>query len=163
MIEQLKNWFSTRSPREQWLLAIAGILAALVLAVYGMLFPGLSAIENAAKDLDAAIERRGRIEARAEQYRKKPAAAALSVPALPDGKTLESFVKESALAEGFEIAEGSAVGANGFTFRMASIKAGALLAWLSGLSQKGVEATEIRLRKGEGGFVAADITLERRR
>ncbi|MGL5839958.1 MAG: type II secretion system protein GspM [Sphingorhabdus sp.] len=162
MIEQLKNWFVGRSPREQWLLAAAAVLAGLVVLVYGLLFPGINAIEAAEKDLDAAIERRGRIEARAELFRKVPARPAQSAPALPAGQTLENFVKESAAAAGFEIAEGSATGANGFALRMASVKAGALLAWLSRLAAQGVEATEIRLRKGEGGFVAADVTLERR-
>ena len=61
MIVRLRNWFMALSRREQWLVGIAGGLAAWVLLVFGIILPALSAIDAAKLELDEAAQRRGQI------------------------------------------------------------------------------------------------------
>ncbi len=161
MIAQLKNWFLARSLREQWMLGVAAALLALAILVYGLILPGYAAIGKAEQDLAQATERRGRIEARAALVSARPDGAA-QIAAVNDGRTLETLINESAAASGFELANGAAAGTDEFAFRLASTKAGPLLAWLTGLESQGIDVAEIKLRKAEGGFVSADIRLRKK-
>jgi general secretion pathway protein M len=160
MIEELKTWFEARAPRERWLLGVAATLSALVIVVYGMLFPAMSALSTARNDLNAAVEKRGRIEAKLASFRG--AASGSPVAPIATGQPLQAMVKDSAESAGFELAEVNANGSNGVRFRMASVKAGALLAWISRLETQGLELSEIQLRKTEDGFVSADVALATR-
>ncbi len=160
MIEMCKDWFAARAPRERWLLAIAAMMLALVIVIYGLLFPAMDAFSTARKDLNAAIEQRGRIEAKAASFRSI-APSGTVVPQLA-GQSLQVVVKDSAENAGFELAEVNSNGPNAVRFRMASVKAGALLAWISQMEAQGLELSEIQLRKTEGGFVSADVALAMR-
>jgi general secretion pathway protein M len=160
MMEQVKAWFATRAPRERWLLAIASVLAAAVIAVYGLLFPSIAALGSAEKELYAAIEQRGRMETKVASLTKPTSESAPSP--LAAGQSLQALIKSSAEAAGLEIAEVTANGPGRATFRMASVKAGALLAWISRMETQGIELTNLQLRKIEGGFVSADVELAAR-
>lgn len=157
MMEQVKAWFQARAPRERWLLGLASVLLAVVIAVYGLLFPSIAALGSAEKELYAAIEQRGRMEAKVASL-TKPASKNAPSP-LADGQSLQALIKSSAEAAGLEIAEVNAIGPSRVTFRMASVKAGALLAWISRMETQGVELKNVQLRKIEGGFVSADVEL----
>ena len=160
MIEQFKNWFSGRSAREQYMLGVAGGLALLMLIIFGMILPGYNAIGSAEKELDAATKRRGNIEvsvALAKANSGSPIAAVVA-----SGAALETVIASSATASGFEVADGGAIGMDEYRFRLASTKAGALFAWLTGLEAQGIELAQISVRKGEGGFVTAEIRLRRK-
>ena len=160
MIEQVKAWFATRAPRERWLLGTAALLVAAVIAVYGLLFPSLAALSSAKQDLSTAIERRGRIEAKVTSFNKASPMGAPSAGA--GGQSLQALVKSSAESTGFEIAEVNAIGPNQVTFRMARVKAGALLTWISQMETQGIDLSNIQMRKIEGGFVSADVELAAR-
>lgn len=160
MIEQFKIWFSGRSAREQYMLGVAGGLALLMLIIFGMILPGYNAIGSAEKELDAATKRRGTIEASVALAKANSGSTATAV--VTSGATLESLISSSATASGFEIADGSAVGVDEYRFRLASTKAGALFAWLTGLEAQGIELAQITVRKGAGGFVTAEIRLRRK-
>ena len=160
MIEQFKNWFSGRSAREQYLLSVAGGLTLLMLIIFGMILPGYNAIDSAEKELDAATKRRGNIEASVALAKANSGSPATAV--IASGTSLESVISSSATASGFEIADGAEMGVDEYRFRLASIKAGALFAWLTGLEAQGIELAQISVRKGEGGFVTAEIRLRRK-
>ena len=160
MIERFKIWFSGRSAREQYLLGVAAGLALLMLIIFGMILPGFNAIGSAEKELDAATKRRGNIEASVALAKANSGSPAVAVVA--SGASLESVISSSATASGFEIADGAAIGVDEYRFRLASIKAGALFAWLTGLEAQGIELAQISVRKGEGGFVTAEIRLRRK-
>lgn len=162
MIEKAKSWFAGRSRREQWMLGVAGVLAALVIAVYGLILPGYAAIGSAERELEAATERRGKIEARAAILRQRPRDAAPTQVVAKDGRTLEAIMTESAAADGFEMTNGAASGVDEYAFRLASVKAGPLMVWLTRLEGQGIDLAEIKMRKGDGGFVAADIRVRRK-
>jgi general secretion pathway protein M len=162
MIEQLKTWFSGRSQREQGLLAVAAGLAAIVLLVFGIVLPGYAAIGSAEKELDAAIQRRGAIEAVVSSAKSRSAVRNNLDGSSGVGSSLEVAVTESATAAGFELADGTAIGVDEYRFRLASTKAGALLAWITNLENQGIELSSISLRGGEGGFVSADVRVRRK-
>ena len=81
MTASLRTWFAQLSPREQWLVGIAGGLAAIVLLIFGILLPAMSAIDNAKIAQDDAVQRRGRIEATvaAANYHSVEAASAAAL------------------------------------------------------------------------------------
>jgi type II secretory pathway component PulM len=161
MMEQASNWFAQRSQREQAMLAIAGGLLLLAILVFGVILPGHSLTRSAGRELDMAIERRGRIEAGVALAKaKSPVVSA--PPAAVAGASLDSLVGESASAGGFEIADGAMVGTDEFRFRLASVKAGALFNWLTALEAQRIELAQITLRKAEGGFVSADVRVRRK-
>ena len=159
-MEQIKTWFETRAPRERWLLGIAAFLVAAVIAVYSLLFPSMALLGSAEKELYAAIEQRGRIEAKVASLSKSISESAPSP--LAAGQSLQALVKSSAEAAGFDIPEVNANGPSRVAFRMASVKAGALLAWISRMETQGIELSNIQMRKIEGGFVSADVELAAR-
>ena len=160
MIEQFKNWFSGRSAREQYMLGVAGGLALLMLIIFGMILPGYNAIGTAEKELDAATKRRGNIEASVALAKANSGSPTAAVVA--SGAALETVIASSATSSGFEIADGAAIGVDEYRFRLASTKASALFAWLTGLESQGIELAQISVRKGEGGFVTAEIRLRRK-
>lgn len=161
MIDALKNWFLGLSRREQWLITLAAALVGLVLIGYIALF-GWNLVSDARKDLDEAIQRRGRIEARLSTPGKVAARANDNAPAFTSGQSLESFMTTSAEVAGFELAQITARGDSEVNIRIASIKAGPMMVWLSQLEQQGLEAYELNMRRAEGGFVSADIGLRKR-
>ena len=162
MIAQLKTWFSGRSEREQWMLGVAAGLTIFVLLVLGILLPSYSALGAAEKELDAAIQRRGAIEAIVSTAKSRSTVAGNSAAATAATGSLELAISDSATAGGFEIADGAAIGVDGYRFRLASTKAGALFAWLTNLESQGIELAQISVRKGEGGFVSADVRVRRK-
>jgi general secretion pathway protein M len=159
MIEQMKAWLTARSAREQWMLAIAGALLASVIAVYGIILPGYATIIAAEKDLNSATERRGRIAARAALLSTNADNATPAKIAATAVQTLDAIISESAATNGFEIIDGIASGADEYSFKLPSAKAGALLVWLTALEAQGIELAEIKMRKNEGDFVSADVRL----
>ena len=162
MITQWKAWFLGRSDRERRLLAIAAGLAALVLLVFGIALPVYAAVGSAEKELDAAIQRRGAIEAVVTSAKSRSAAqSSLSGPSVAGGN-LEAAISDSATAAGFELADGAAIGIDEYRFRLASTKAGALLAWITNLENQGIELSSISVKGSEGGFVTADVRVRRK-
>jgi type II secretory pathway component PulM len=120
----------------------------------------IAAINIAEKELGVATERRGRLEARAVLVKGTPKVEPSATSSAPIAD-LGSFIGESAAAAGFEPADGAAAG-DEYAFRLASAKAGPLMLWLTGLEAQGIELAEIKLRAGEGGYVAADIRLRKK-
>lgn len=159
MIAKMKSWYSALSGREQWLIGIAGGLVALLILIYGIAIPAYRAIGAAETELAQATERRGRLEALAAIAKTAPKGGAMAVVA--NNQSIESIISQGAVAAGFEVSDGAAAGNDEFAFRLASAKAGPLLAWLTGLEAQGISVTEIRLQAGEGGFVAADVRVRR--
>ena len=72
MMDAVKSWWSGLSRRERWLVGIAGILA---LAVFGWAIgrPAVAAFVDLETRHQAAIEREGRVAAKAALLGQKPA------------------------------------------------------------------------------------------
>jgi general secretion pathway protein M len=155
MMALLRNWFIGLSRREQWLVGIAGGLTAVVVLLFGILLPTLSAIDATKLELDEAVQRRGRIEALVEGVSNQK-------PSRPSGNAnIDLAVTQSAAEQGFDLIK-SAGGADGqISFRIDQARAPALLAWLSGLEAEGIDVRTIALRGGAAGTLTVDAQLQR--
>lgn len=154
MIVAFRQWFSALSEREQWLVGIAGMLAGLVLLVFGIILPAFSAIESAETAHDEAVQRRGRIEATVAAATGKVAAG---IP--PGSATIDLIVTQSAAEQGFDMVKSANAMPGEMAFRMEQARAPALFAWLAELESQGVEARSISLRARANGSVTVDAQL----
>lgn len=154
MIVSLKNWFGQLSKREQWLVGIAGALAAF-LVIFGITLPTLSAIDSARTAHDEAVQRRGRIEATVAAATEQRAAGTLVGSA-----SIDLIVTQSAAEQGFDIVKSANAAPGQMTFRMDQARASALFAWLAELEGQGVETRSITLRGGPTGSVTVDAQLQ---
>ncbi len=49
MIENLKTWYFALTSRERVLVSVAGVLTAVVVVIFGILLPTMSALEHGRK------------------------------------------------------------------------------------------------------------------
>ena len=157
MIAAIGSWFAALTRREQWLVGIAGALTAVMVAIFGILLPILSAIDQAKTDHDEAVQRRGRIIATvdaAQQQKMEPRAGATA--------DIDLLITQSAAEKGFDLVK-SANGAPGqISFRIDQARAPALLAWLTELEHQNVAVRNVALRPGANSTVTVDAQLEMR-
>lgn len=156
MIANLRNWFLALSGREQWLVAIAGGLAAWVLLIFGIILPAMAAIDSAKLELDEAVQRRGRIEATVESASQhKP----IGIQA--GSSDIDLVVTQSAAEQGFDLLKSASARPGQISFRIDQARAPALLAWLSGLEAQNIDVVSISLRGGTSGSLTVDAQLRR--
>ena len=156
MIANLRNWFLALSRREQWLVAIAGGLAAWLVLIFGILLPVMTAIDSAKLELDEAVQRRGRIEATVENAsRQKPVGIQAS------SSDIDLVVTQSASEQGLDLLKSASAAPGQISFRIDQARAPALLAWLSGLEAQNIEVVSISLRGGTSGSLTVDAQLRR--
>ena len=153
MTANIRRWFYALSTREQYLVGIAGALAALVLLFFSIALV-FSAIEDAEAAHDAAVERRGRIEASVANLargngRKTPSNLA----------AIDLVVTQSAAEQGFDLVKSPGNAAGQLSFRMEQARSPALLAWLAALEAQGIEVRTLNLRSGNNGSVTVDAQL----
>lgn len=156
MMERVRNWFLALSPREQWLVGIAGVVALVTIAIFGVAIPLSNALKAAKADHAEAVVRHGRIKSKVELLEggEPGRVAGITVP-------LDRFVGESATETGLEPEEISVEG-NAVRLKIASVRPVALFEWLSRLETRGLRARNVRLTPAaSGNTVAADIALER--
>lgn len=160
MTASLNRWWTGLSPRERWLVGIAGALAALVGGWFLVLLPLQSALSSARESHGLALERHGAIAARAD--------AIQAAQALPRARTrpggdaaLDLYVGQSAAEAGFTLSRNDARGADEAAVAIASARAPALLGWIDGLEQAGVIVADLALRPNANGSVSLTATLRR--
>jgi general secretion pathway protein M len=155
MIAALRSWFMALSAREQRLVGIAGGLTALVVLVFGIILPGMSAIDRAEVAHDEAVQRRGRIEASvagaAGQKVGEPGAGIADI---------ELVVTQSAAEKGFDLLKSAGAAPGQLSFRMDQARAPALFAWLTELEMQGVQVQSITLRGAASGSLTVDAQLQ---
>lgn len=154
MIENLKTWYFALTSRERVLVSVAGILTAVVVVIFGILLPTMSALEQAESGLDEAVQRRGRIEAAVEAASlQKPAAA------LPAQADIDLVVTQGAAEKGFDLLNPTNSAPGQVDFRIEQARAPALLAWLSELESQGISVSTITMRGGTNGSVTVEAQL----
>jgi general secretion pathway protein M len=154
MIENLKTWYFALTSRERVLVSVAGILTAVVVVIFGILLPTMSALEQAESGLDEAVQRRGRIEAAVEAASlQKPAAA------LPAQADIDLVVTQGAAEKGFDLLKPTNSAPGQVDFRIEQARAPALLAWLSELESQGISVSTITMRSGANGSVTVEAQL----
>ncbi|MBL0924035.1 MAG: type II secretion system protein M [Sphingomonadaceae bacterium] len=158
MIDALKSWYRGLSPREQRLVGLAGILAALVILVFGIIMPALSAIDEARTAHDEAVERRGRIEALAARATSTKSSNAIAAEA-----DIDLVVTQSAAESGFDLLKSDGTAPGQISFRIDQARAPALLGWLSSLEGQGLQTDSLTLRGNSAGTITVDARLRRTR
>lgn len=155
MIAAARNWFFNLSNREQWLVGIAGALAALMLLIFGIILPSLTALDQAKIAHDEAVERRGRIEATVDATAAQKAAGS-PVNAADVGL----IITQGAAEKGFDLIKSANAAPGQMTFRMDRARAPALLTWFGELEAQGVEVRSITLRGGASGSLSVDAQMQ---
>ena len=154
MIAAIGIWFAALTRREQWLLGTAGALSGLVVAIFGILMPILSTIDQARLDHEEAVQRRGRIIASVD------AAQQQTGPRSTAPADIDMLITQSAAEKGFDLVK-SGNGAPGqISFRIDQARAPALLSWLTELEGQNVAVRAVTLRPGANSTVTVDAQLQ---
>jgi type II secretory pathway component PulM len=154
MIATIGVWFATLTRREQWLLGTAGALTALVVAIFGILMPILSTIDQARLDHEEAVQRRGRVIAAADAAQKPKGQRSTAMA------DIDILITQNAAEKGFDLVK-SGNGAPGqISFRIDQARAPALLSWLTELEGQNVAVRAVTLRPGANSTVTVDAQLQ---
>ena len=155
MMAAIRAWYYGLSHREQLLVGVAGALAAVVLLIFGIILPSMSAIDRAGIAHDEAVQRRGRIEATVDAaLAQKPSGR------IAGGADIALIVTQGAAEKGFDLVKSANAAPGQMTFRMDQARAPALLAWLTELESQGVAVNSITLRGGTNGSVTVETQLQ---
>ena len=157
MIAAIGVWFAALTRREQWLLGTAGALTGLVVAIFGVLLPILSTIDQARLDHEEAVQRRGRIIAAvdaAQQQQTRPRSTATA--------DIDLLIIQNAAEKGFDLVKSANSAPGQISFRIEQARAPAFLAWLTELDGQNVVVRSVALRPGANSTVSVDAQLQMR-
>lgn len=157
MIGVVRLWFAALTQREQWLVGVAGALTAIVVSIFGILLPILSAIDQAKLGHDDAVQRRGRIIATvdaAQQMETGPPSAATT--------DIDLLITQNAAEKGFDLVTSANSAPGQISFQIDQARAPALLAWLTELEGQNVVVRSVALRSGANRTVSVDAQLQMR-
>ena len=154
-MQGLRDWFAALSGRERWLVGIAGVLAVLVIGIYGVVLP-LGAAHDAAHDRHReAVFASSRVLARLEALEQAPdAAQAGSGP-------VAQAIAAAADAQGLVLQANSARGNDGAQISVATAAPGAALALLDTLAAEGIAAEQVTITPAADGSVSLSASQKR--
>ena len=155
MIAVIRVWFAALTRREQWLVGIAGALTAFVVAIFGILLPVLSTIDQAKMDHDEAVQRRGRIIATVDAAQKQQTGPRSTATA-----DIDLLIVQNAAENGFDLVKSANSAPGQISFRIDQARAPALLAWLTELEGQNVAVRSVGLRPGANSTVTVDAQLQ---
>jgi general secretion pathway protein M len=155
MIESVRLWFAALTQREKWLVATAGILAGLSIAVFAIIMPALSVAEKAALDLDEAVQRRGRIVAKVASTQGQRSVARTAAAA-----DIGLLVTQSAAEKGFDVIKSANAAPGQISIRIDQARAPAFLAWVNELEAQNIVVRTAALRSGANGTVTVEAQMQ---
>ncbi|MFN3618813.1 type II secretion system protein GspM [Sphingorhabdus sp.] len=155
MIAAFRLWFAALTQREQYLVGAAGVLTALIVAIFGIAMPVYSMIETAALEHDEAVQRRGRIVATVDA-----ALTPQTVRGSAVATDIDLVVTQGAAEKGFDLVKSSNAPRGQISFRIDQARAPALLAWLTELEAQNVVVRSVTLRSGANGSVTVDAQMQ---
>ncbi|WP_108812455.1 type II secretion system protein GspM [Sphingorhabdus sp. Alg231-15] len=154
MISSAKAWFYALSQREKILIAIMGILTALVVGYYAFVGPFIGAFETAEKRYQEAVDSRVQIETKV---------AALTAPtnqtANPVSGPLEVFISQHAGEAGFAIGRLDPQSDGSVKLSIDAAKPRALFGWLASMENRAISIDELAVNPGDNDTVIATMTL----
>src|SRR3546814_11117209 len=96
MTDGIRHWWTGLSRRERWLVGLASLFALGVL-LWALGRPAYAAFSGLEADHRAAIEREGRVAAKAQLLGRRPAATvAVAVAVAADAAPIDQFLAQSA-------------------------------------------------------------------
>ena len=159
MIASVRLWFAALTQREKWLVASAGILAGLSIAVFAIIMPALSVVEKAALDLDEAVQRRGRIVAKVALTRGQLPVARTAAAAAA-AADIGLLVTQSAAEKGFDVIKSANAAPGQISIRIDQARAPAFLAWVNELEAQNIVVRTATLRSGANGTVTVEAQMQ---
>ncbi len=154
MISPIKVWFHALSRREKILIAIMGVLTALVVSYYAVVVPFIGAFEAAEKRYQEAVESRVQIETKV---------AAVTAPAdqiaNPVSGPLDVFISQHAGEAGFAIGRLDPQSDGSVKLSIDAAKPTALFGWLASLENRAISVDELAVNPGDNDTVIATMTL----
>jgi len=154
MIAAFKDWFIGLSQREKILIAVMGVLTALVLGYYVIVAPFIGAYEDAQSRYAEAIDRQAQVEAKVAAL-----AAPVNADVQPVAGPLDVFISQNAGEAGFAVARLDPQGNGTVTLDISSARPTALFGWLATLENRGVAIEELSVNPGANDTVTAMILL----
>ena len=155
MIASVRLWFAALTQREKWLVASAGILAGLSIAVFAIIMPALSVLEKAALDLDEAVQRRGRIVAKVALTQGQRSVARTAA-----ASDIGLLVTQSAAEKGFDVIKSANAAPGQISIRIDQARAPAFLAWVNELEAQNIIVRTANLRSGANGTVTVEAQMQ---
>jgi general secretion pathway protein M len=153
----VRNWFTSRTKREQHLILLMLAIALPVLAWLLVVRPLSGAYDQALDDHLAAIDRHGRVLALAEAARSTPARRVQANKA-----DLQLIVTQAATQAGITLQGANASGTNAVDVTVAGGRATALGQWLAQFEAQGIAIQQMSLTPQPDGTVNMSARLARR-
>lgn len=154
-LQPLRDWFAGLSGRERWLVGIAGVLAVLVIGIYGVVLPLGAAHDAAHVRHREAVFASTRVLARLDALDDAPAAA-------PTGTgPVSQAVAAIADAQGLVLQANTARGNDAAQISVATAAPGAALALLDALAAQGIAAEQVTITPAADGSVSLSASLRR--
>lgn len=147
------NWWSERSPREQWLIRVMLVLAAIVLGWLLVVRPLTDSLAAAKARHDAAVVALGEARARAT-----PGAT----PGAPATGPVDALVARTANEAGFTNARITSQGSERASVAVDSARPQVLFGWVARLEQSGLVVERMGARVNGGGTIGAELALRKR-
>ena len=154
MTEGLRNWWTTLSQRERWLVGVAGVLALAVLG-WALVRPAVAAFADLEERHRAAVEREGRVAAKVRLLAQRPASGSLAA----DPVAVDQYLAQSASEIGLTLDRNDARGTGQASIAVATAKAPVLIDWLAALEGQGFVIDQLAITPAADGTVGmtADI------
>lgn len=156
MTEAVRNWRQGLSRRERWLVVIAAGLTLAVL-IWALGRPAYAAFVNLEAEHRAAIEREGRVAAKAALLTERPATPA----AIAEGVAIDQYLSQSAGDIGLTLDRNEARGSAQATIAIAAARATVLADWLAALEGQGFIVDQLTITPGNDGTVGMTAELRR--
>ena len=157
MTEKLQNWWAGLSLRERGLVGIAGVLALGVI-IWGLGRPVYAAFIDLETGHRAAIEREGRVAAKAQLLAQRPTK---SLAAALDAVAIDQYLTQSAGEIGLTLDRNEARGTGQATIAIATAKTPVLTDWLASLEAQGFVVDQLTITPAADGTVGMTAELRK--
>ncbi len=154
MMAKITNWFAALTRREQILVSIFAALLAIVIAVYGIILPLISAYSGARQDYAIAAEDSARLSAKLDLLTGERAAQQRR----PAG-SLHQVIAASAAEKGFTVDRNDPRGNTAATITMSSANPAAFFAWVNELEQQGIRLETLTTAPANGGAISVNASF----
>ena len=156
MIHSARDWFMSRSPREQRLILLMLGIALPVLAWLLVVRPLNAAYDHARKEHREAVVRHGRVLALADAAKSAPARRVRSGNA-----DIQLVVTEAASQAGIVLQGTTPSGPNAIDIGVTGGRAPALAQWLAQFEAQGIVVQQMRMTPSPDGTVNLSARLAR--
>lgn len=149
-------WWTSRSRREQILLAVLGTLALVTVVWLGAFRP----LAAAARAADTRLARAAEVEAAVDRGLAELAVIRRHPRPRTASRPVAEVVVESAAAADLTLARSEPDPGGGLRISLEAVAPGALFPWLATLQREhGVAPSHLTVLKSEGGALTVDATL----